>query len=208
MKREYCDLNVIEKSNYFDNLQNVKQLLQLGYHTIALNCHYQLPVKETKKKEKGGVGTTLTKDQRQQILSFIASMKNLHDQLKSDIEGLKHSPPPTATDGVEFVVPSNFKLMSPDQFNYFRTPNIRLLLDSFDLIAICPTGEKVFTYLMSGKMECDILAFPMEHKTDFKVSLFYSLSCGRILRVKNCKDSINTLYIHKVFSRRVYSLLN
>lgn len=181
--REFCDLNVTEKPYYAENLANVKQLLMLGYHTIALTRHYKLPTKEQKKKIKGAAAAA-NKEQTKQTQQYIAGMKALHDRLKSDVEKLKQSSTATSKQTLEVIVPNNFRLLSRltfdvtemDQLTHFRTPNIKLLLDNFDLIAISPKSEKIFTSLMSGKLDCDILAFPMEHKPDFQVTRFICLS--------------------------------
>lgn len=162
--RVFCDLNVIEQKNYQQNLSNVKQLVELGYHTIALNRTYELPV-----KEKGGKDKKNDNQQQNNVSKYISGMKNLLNKITDDIMKLQTE---------SFDVPKHFKVLSrltiniteQDQLTYFRTPLLKPLLENFDLIAIHPKTEKVFRSLMEGKVDFDIVAFPTDYKVEFPLS--------------------------------------
>jgi len=192
--QQFCDLNVQVSSSYPQNLANVKQLISLGYTVVALNRHYGVPRKEHQKGKKN----PKEKSSSEEANIYVQEVKTLHESLKTDIEKIRTNQvsiqageneassntvddqtekPVTTNDDNELRVPEKFKLLSRvtfelesiDQLSYLRSPSNKLIMETFDLIAVYPKCEKCFRSLMEGKLEFDIVTFPMEDKLPFKL---------------------------------------
>lgn len=196
-ERIYCDLNVTESSSYQDNLDNVKQLVSLGYTMVALNRHYGLPKKESgtgtnnnknNKKNNSNPSNAIGKSAMDEAKKFVDEAQTLHKRLNSDIEKLRGSTIILADEQdtaanqsnvkeAELVVPEKFRLLSRvtldldnvEQLNYLRSRSNKLIASSFDLVAVNPRCEKCFRSLMELKFDAlDIVAFDLSDRLPFK----------------------------------------
>ena len=189
--RQFCDLNVQESTSYPQNLANIKQLISLGYTVVALNRHYGLPRKEHQKGKKN----PNEKSSMDEAKKYVEELRILHESLNKDIEKIRanqntdqtgneedtvghHTEKATVTNNDnELKVPEKFKLLSRvtfeldsiDQLSYLRSHSNKLIMEAFDLIAVYPKCEKCFRSLMEGKLDFDIVTFPMEDKLPFKL---------------------------------------
>jgi len=173
--RRFCDLNVQESSSYVDNLENIKQLVSLGYTVVALNRHYGLPKKE-KEKNKRSPNEISTAEEAKK---FVAQAKQLHDRLKADIEKLRSNQVGQSKSNTEndLVIPEKFQLLSRltfdldhvDQLSYLRSHSNKTIMAAFDVIAVNPKCEKCFRSLMEGKLDFDIVSFTMADRLPFRL---------------------------------------
>ena len=218
VQRTFCDLNIIEHSNYNENLENVKQLISLGYTFVALNRHYGTPRKEREKSKKN----PHEKSSMDEARYYVDEAKRLHERLNKDIQKLcttnrvsHHNPSENtssaATDS-DLVVPDNFRLLSrvtldienQEQLSFLRNSSNKLLISSFDLIAVVPKCEKSFRSIMEGKLDFDIVSLaPSAEKIPFKLDrhqiglgtgngLFFEISYGLAIRSQSLRKYVFT----------------
>ena len=157
--KEFCDLNVVESASFAVNLSNVKQLIMLGYTTVAIHR----PNVAIEKRDMKNVRTCPPD-------SEIQSMKQLLTKIREELDKMKDSPE------YDFQIPANFKLLSrisfqltnQDQITYLRASYYKDLISGFDLISMYPGTTHVFKTLMDGKIEVDIITLQLEEKQEYK----------------------------------------
>lgn len=217
VQRTFCDLNVTEHSNYHENLENVKQLISLGYTFVALNCHYGTPLKEREKTKKN----QHEKSSMDVAKQFVDDAKKLHERLNNDIRNLRtsnratdHTTVTNTTSAVDsdLVVPENFRLLSrvtldvenQEQLSFLRTSSNKLIITSFDLVAVNPKCEKSFRSIMEGKFDFDIVSLaPTAERIPFKLDrhqiglgtgngLVFEISYGLAIRSQSLRKYVFT----------------
>jgi len=160
MRRKYCDLNVAELPNDPKKLlENVKKLLHLGYHTIAVNRTHELPSKTIKDKKEGK--------------KIAESMKSVLEMILTGLKKYSESPVD------DFKLPADFRILSRitipmneiAQISYLRHQYFQEIIKGFDLIAIQPENDKVFKIVMEGKTCANIVVISLEQsRFDFDMS--------------------------------------
>jgi len=161
MKRRYCELNLLESTSLDTNVQNIKNLMKLGYSVVAVNRNMDLPTQINKHTLKLSDA---------EIHSFARSMeklKNIVDDLK---KGTSKTESTTQTD-VDFSIPDDFELLSrvtveiesPDQGRFLKMSPYKDMLDGVDIIAISLKNEAVYKSIMDRRIDCDIISL---HLTD------------------------------------------
>lgn len=156
--RKFCELNVKESPLLQQNVDNVKQLVELGYQTVAINFHHPEP----KKQEK---------DEKMNPKDFIQKKNNLLNHVNNGLKQLEE-----LTN--EFKIPDNFRLLSrinfeistPDQIRCLRGGYYAEILKQFDLISLNPQNEKVFRMIMDGKISTDIVSFHLQNDFEFRIT--------------------------------------
>ena len=201
-------MNVTESSSYLDNLDNVKQLISLGYTFVALNRNYGFPRKEREKSKRNPHEESTMEEANR----FVEGAKRLHDRLNDDIEKLRLNPvsnDPTNTPDSGLVVPDKFRLLSRvtldienlNQLSYLRSPSNKLVTSFFDLVAVNPKCEKCFRSMMEGKYAFDIVSFPPAEKIPFKLDrhqlglgtsngLVFEISFGLAIRSQSLRKYV------------------
>jgi len=157
MKRRFCELNVVEQPTFAENLQNIKQVIKLGYHVVAINRKLKPPEKSNKHTKK-------------QVCVDVEPLRKLMVKLQSEIDTWKAAPQ------LEFTVPHDFELLSrvtielenSDQVGLVMKPQYKEILDFVDIIALSPQNEVVFKSIVEGKLECDIIALQLQNELKFK----------------------------------------
>merc|ERR1712193_121873 len=185
MKRRFCELNVVESSSNNSNLQNIKQLLKLGYHAVAINREMKPPK---------NVNKNTPKMSNSEIHSFAQSMVKLQ-QMVNELKKAATPPPTTTTTATttpsittkatksaatdtDFIVPDDFELLSritveldnPGQGRLLKSSPYKDMLNDVDIIAICPTSEAVLKSILEGRIECDIIALRLENELPFNLT--------------------------------------
>merc|ERR1711936_731719 len=166
MKRRYCELNVMEAASVATNMENIKQLIKLGYHSIAINRKLPPPT---------NVNKHTSKPSSTQIHSFANNINELRthlDQLKQATHDTKDD------DDVDYVVPTDFEIFSrvtveletPDQGRLLKSFPYKDMLEDVDIIAVAPTQEVVLKSICEGKVDCDIVSLPLEEELNFKLT--------------------------------------
>ena len=156
--RKFCELSVKESPLLQQNVDNVRQLVELGYQTVAINFHHPEP----KKQEK---------DEKMNPKDFIQKKNNLLNHVNNGLKQLEE-----LTN--EFKIPDNFRLLSrinfeistPDQIRCLRGGCYAEILKQFDLISLNPQNEKVFRMIMDGKISTDIVSFHLQNDFEFRIT--------------------------------------
>lgn len=216
VQRTFCDLNVTEHANYNDNLENVKQLISLGYTFVALNRHYGTPQKEREKSKKNPHEKSSLDEAKQ----YVDGAKKLHERLNNEIQSMRTSNRATqhtnntntisTVKDCDLVIPDNFRLLSrvtldienQEQLSYLRTSSNKLIISSFDLVAVNPKCEKSFRSIMEGKFDFDIVSLsPSAEKIPFKLDrhqlglgtgngLVFEISYGLAIRSQSLRKYV------------------
>lgn len=156
--RKFCELNVKVSPFLQQNVDNVKQLIELGYQTVAINFLHAEPIKQKK-------------DEKMNPNDYIQKKNNLLNHVNNALKQLQE-----LTN--EFKIPDDFRLLSrinfeistPDHIRCMRGGYYAEILKQFDLISLNPQNEKVFRMIMDGKINTDIVSFHLQNDFEYRLT--------------------------------------
>lgn len=145
-KHHFCDLNVELQDTLASNLANLKQLIELGYQTVALNRYLEPP----KNGKELGQATAL--DARPMIEQLQAALSGKAAGTRSDVRILSR-----VTIPIETV----------NQLGLLRNQYYKSTFEKADIVAIKPGNERVCKILGDGKVQFDVLSLDLHERMEW-----------------------------------------
>lgn len=144
----FHDLNVVDTGSHDSNVNNIMQVIKLGYTVIALNKVYELPETMNKKIEK----------------EFRKPNPHMLTRIRSDLEQKLGT---TVMGGIKLLSRATFNIEIFQQMIMFTQQPFLDIIKEAGICAICPGNDRIIEFISRGKAPwCDIITYNLHEQVE------------------------------------------